>query len=74
MHVIEISTNDIGTDEIVIKIHASNASEAFLNEVKDFFRAKLRVSPHIVWVDKESLEKFVMNPLSRKPINFIDKR
>lgn len=74
MHVIEISTNAIGTDEIVIKIHASNRSEAFLNEVKDYFRAKLRVSPHIVWVDKESLEKIVMNPLSRKPINFIDKR
>ena len=74
LHQIEISHNEIGTDEIVIRIAATNTSEEFLNNVKDYFRAKLRVAPRIEWCDLETLQKSVFNPLSRKPITFIDKR
>ncbi len=73
-HIIEISTNNIGTDEIVIKIAVKNQSEAFLNEIKDHFRAKLRVTPKIEFTTKEILNKLIFNPMSRKPIHFFDKR
>ena len=73
-HIIEISTNEIGTDEIVIKIAVKEQSAAFLNEIKDHFRAKLRVTPRIVFTTKEILQPLIFNPMSRKPIHFFDKR
>ncbi|EKT4551321.1 phenylacetate--CoA ligase [Flavobacterium psychrophilum] len=73
-HIIEISTNDLGTDEILIKIAVKNKSEVFLQELKDHFRAKLRVTPKIEFTTKEILSPLVFNPMSRKPITFFDKR
>lgn len=73
-YLIQIFTNDLGTDEIVIQIAVTNPSEAFLNEVKDHFRAKLRVTPKIELVAKEVLEPIVFNPMNRKPTRFIDSR
>ena len=73
-HIIEISTNDLGTDEILIKIAVKTQSEAFLQELKDHFRAKLRVTPKIEFTTKEILNPLIFNPMSRKPITFFDKR
>lgn len=71
---IVIQSNEIGLDEIIIKISTDSDSENFVNEVRDHFRAKLRVSPKIEMVDFEVLSKVVFNPNSRKPITFIDLR
>ncbi|MBS7255148.1 phenylacetate--CoA ligase family protein [Flavobacterium branchiicola] len=73
-HIIEISTNDLGTDEIVIKIAVKNQTTEFLQEIKDHFRAKLRVTPKIEFASKETLNPLVFNPMSRKPIRFFDYR
>ncbi|KIO51150.1 phenylacetate--CoA ligase family protein [Flavobacterium hibernum] len=73
-HIIEISTNDLGTDEILIKIAVKNQSAEFLQEIKDHFRAKLRVTPKIEFASKETLNPLVFNPMSRKPIRFFDYR
>lgn len=69
-----IQSNDIGLDEIIIKISTDSTSENFVSEVRDHFRAKLRVSPKIEMVDFDILSKTVFNPSSRKPITFIDLR
>lgn len=74
LHVIEISTNDLGTDEIVIKLAVKEESEQFLREIKDHFRAKLRVTPKIEFTTKEVLAPIVFNPMSRKPVTFFDYR
>ena len=74
LYLIEVQTNDIGTDEIMISIATKLESEDFLDEIRDRFRAKLRVTPSIKCVPFETLHKIVFNPLSRKPIYFIDKR
>lgn len=74
LHLIEISTNDIGTDEILIRIHAKDTSDEFSSKLKDYFRAKLRVTPQIVFEEELTLQKIIFDPLSRKPITFIDKR
>nr|WP_315223881.1 AMP-binding protein [uncultured Flavobacterium sp.] len=73
-HIIEIFTNDLGTDEILIKIASKNQSQELLNEIKDHFRAKLRVTPKIEFAPKETLNPLVFNPMSRKPIRFFDYR
>ena len=71
---IVIKSNEIGLDEIIIKISTDNETENFVDEVRDHFRAKLRVSPKIEVLDFEVLSKNVFNSNSRKPINFIDLR
>jgi len=72
--IIEISHNDFGTDEILIKIATNNPSEAFLTEIKDHFRAKLRVLPRIEFHDKKELAILRFPKMSRKPVELIDKR
>ncbi|MFL9835164.1 phenylacetate--CoA ligase family protein [Chryseobacterium terrae] len=71
---IVIQSNEIGLDEIIIKLSTERQEESFEAEVRDHFRAKLRVSPKIEMIDFDVLSKNVFNPNSRKPITFIDLR
>lgn len=71
---IVIQSNEIGLDEIIIRISTDSDSDTFVNEVRDHFRAKLRVSPKIEIMDFGVLSKTVFHPNSRKPITFIDLR
>lgn len=73
-HIIEIYTNDLGTDEIVIKLAVKQESEEFLREIKEHFQAKLRVTPKIVFTSTAILNQLIFNPMSRKPIHFFDHR
>jgi phenylacetate-CoA ligase len=73
-YIIEISTNDIGTDEIIIKIAVKEQTDLFLQELKDHFRAKLRVTPKIEFSTSDELNPLIFNPMSRKPTRFFDKR
>lgn len=73
-HVIEISHNAIGTDEIVVYISSEDTSEEFLQQIKDHFRAKLRVAPRVEKRPSEELQRIIFNPMSRKPVTFVDKR
>ncbi|MEY8761522.1 phenylacetate--CoA ligase family protein [Chryseobacterium tongliaoense] len=71
---IVIQSNEIGLDEIIIRLSTDSESESFVNEVRDHFRAKLRVSPKIEVIDFDILSKTVYHPNSRKPITFVDLR
>ncbi|MFY9310694.1 MAG: AMP-binding protein [Bacteroidia bacterium] len=71
---VEIFTNDIGTDEILIKVGCETFSENLEKEIKDHFRAKLRVAPTVQFEKTEQLNKLVYPEMSRKPVKFIDKR
>lgn len=74
LHLIEISSNNIGTDEILVRIFATDTSEQFSTKLKDYFRARLRVTPQVIFEEELTLQKIIFDPLSRKPITFIDKR
>lgn len=71
---IVIQSNELGLDEIIIKVSTEEEHENFINEVRDHFRAKLRVSPKIEVIDFTVLSKTVFHPNSRKPITFVDLR
>lgn len=72
--VIEVFTNDIGTDEIVIKAASKDHSKAFQKRIKDHFRAKLRVAPQVQFMDMEAINTLRFPAMSRKPVLFFDHR
>lgn len=74
LHLIEILSNEIGTDEIVVRLFSTDTSDEFSGKLKDYFRARLRVTPQIVFEDELTLQKIIFDPLIRKPLTFIDKR
>jgi len=73
-YIIEIDSNDIGTDEITIKIHTHSESDKLIRKLKDHFRAKLRVAPQIKFVTNAEILEMKFPKNSRKPMLLIDKR
>ncbi len=73
-YIIEINTNEILTDEILIKIGTLFPSEELREEISNHFRAKIRVVPKIEFHKIETLEQQIYPSGSRKPIRFVDKR
>ncbi len=73
-YIVEVYTNDLGTDEILIRVGSNDKSEAFAKEIKDMFRSKVRVAPSISFESAEYIAKIQMPPMSRKAIKFIDLR
>jgi phenylacetate-CoA ligase len=73
-YIVEVFTNEIGTDEILITIGCDIIPENFEKDIKDHFRAKLRVAPQIKFEDVTIIQKIQMPELSRKPIVFFDLR
>jgi len=73
-YIVEAYTNDIGTDEILIKACCHSITEGLEKNIKDHFRAKLRVSPNIEFCSKEEVDKLKFPVSSRKPVIFHDKR
>jgi phenylacetate-CoA ligase len=71
---VEVFTNTIGTDEIVIHIGSRQVSEAFEKQIKDHFRARLRVAPRISFESVDDIEKTLHPEAGRKAARFIDKR
>lgn len=73
-YIVEVYTNKIGTDSIIVRIGSRNQSVAFLKEIKDIFRSKIRVAPQIVFEPIELIEKLKHPEMSRKVVKFIDLR
>ncbi len=72
--VIELSENELGTDDLFIKIGVKEPSEQLLKKIKDHFRAKLRVLPRIEFQNIDEINSLQFPKMSRKPVIFIDKR
>jgi len=92
-YLVEVSLNDSGNDEIVVKIglkdmrheikdknnnptsEISNLTISnLIKDLKDRFRAKIRVAPEIEICDASDLHKIIFPDTSRKPVKFVDKR
>ncbi|ATA85863.1 phenylacetate--CoA ligase family protein [Capnocytophaga gingivalis] len=73
-YIIEISSNEILTDEILIKIGTCEPSEALKEEIANHFRAKMRVVPKIEFYPVDTIEEQLYPKGSRKPVKFIDRR
>lgn len=73
-YIVEVSTNEIGTDDITIRMGCRNPSAGLEKRIKDHFRAKLRVAPSIVFDEVERIEQRAHPEDKRKAVRFIDHR
>jgi len=73
-YVVEVYTNQIGTDEILIRVGALDHTEGFEKTIKDHFRAKLRVAPSISFETVDYISSLQHPAMSRKPVKLIDRR
>lgn len=73
-YLVYVSTNELGTDDLLVKIGVENPSEEIEKEIKDKFRAKLRVAPEIVFDDIDTIRKIQSPEITRKPVKFFDLR
>ncbi len=73
-YIVEVFTNSLGTDQIQIRIGSENRSDAFVKQIKDIFRSKVRVAPDIKFESVELIASLQCPPMSRKVVKFFDLR
>ena len=74
-YVIEVSTNNAGTDDVKVKIGLREGyTDTVVKELKDSFRSRIRVAPEVEVMPVEEIQRINFPAKSRKPIKFIDLR
>ena len=76
-YLIQVSTNDAGTDDVLVKIALRDAEQSGIQEIKqlkDSFRSRLRVAPRVEVLPADELQRIIYPAKSRKPVKFIDLR
>ncbi len=73
-YIVETRTNELGTDDVIVKIGTKYQNEEIIKDLKDRFRAKLRVTPEIIFEDSELIKQISLPETKRKPIKFFDFR
>jgi len=73
-YVVEVFRNEIGTDEIVMKIGTSKSQSDIEQKLKDRIRTKLRVLPKLKFEPVEVITQLQSSPTNSKKVKFIDKR
>lgn len=73
-YIIEVCTNELGTDEILVKVGCNEVKNDYAKKIKDHFRAKMRVAPEIEFFSPPEITKMQFKNEGRKPLIFIDKR
>jgi phenylacetate-CoA ligase len=72
--VVDVYTNEIGMDEVLLHLVPADDSKACDNRIRGYIQARLRVSPHIVYITAEEIQKMQFVEASRKVVKFIDRR
>lgn len=73
-YIVEVSSNEIGTDHVLVHVGATSRSRELIKDLQDRFRAKLRVAPDIQFKEIDEIKRIQFPEEKRKPIKFIDKR
>lgn len=73
-YLVYVSTNEIRTDQLTVKVGTRHQSEEIEKEIKDRFRARLRVAPEVIFESIETIQKIQTPEIKRKPIKFFDER
>ncbi|RWY49402.1 phenylacetate--CoA ligase family protein [Mucilaginibacter gilvus] len=72
--VVEVYSNELGMDEVLLHIVPLNTTKACDNGIKAYLQARLRVSPHVEYMTYEQLKKMQDQETGRKITKFFDKR
>ena len=73
-YLVEVYTNELGTDAIRVCLASSRTDDKFIKVIKDRFRARLRVAPDIVFCEAAEIKRRKFPEMSRKPVVFFDLR
>ncbi len=74
-YIVEATSDENGNDAITVRVGGCQKEhETATKELKDRFRARLRVAPDIAFDDPADIRQALMPEMSRKPFKFIDKR
>ena len=73
-YIAEVYSNELGTDEVLLHVLASKYTEEADHKIRAYLQAKLRVTPHIKYINEEDIKRLQFPETSRKPIRFIDRR
>jgi phenylacetate-CoA ligase len=72
--VVEVYSNEVGLDEILLHLVPAARTEECDHRIRAYLQARLRVSPHIVYIDAAAMQKMQFPEASRKAIKFLDRR
>lgn len=74
-YVMRVSTGISGTDVVTVETGLKFTPEFdVIKDLKDRFRARIRVAPDIVILPCEEIRKINFPQMSRKPVKFVDER
>lgn len=73
-YVIEVDTNEVGLDEVLLYLLPAAKTIESDHKIRAYLQAKLRVSPSIKYITAEEIQKMQFPGTNRKAIKFIDKR
>ncbi|MEO5591689.1 MAG: AMP-binding protein [Chitinophagaceae bacterium] len=73
-YVAEVYSNDIGMDEVLLHLLPAHNNEETDRRIRAYLQARLRVSPHVTYINAADMQKLQFPEGGRKPIKFIDKR
>ncbi|MGX5819583.1 phenylacetate--CoA ligase family protein [Chitinophaga lutea] len=72
--IVEVFSNEIGTDEILLHVAPGEESEETDRKIKSYLQAKLRVIPQVRYAGIQEILKMQFPEGSRKPVKFVDNR
>lgn len=73
-YVVEVYSNEIGMDEVLLHLLPLDDTKACDNRIRAYLQARLRVSPHVNYIGVEALQKMQFPESVRKAVKFIDRR
>lgn len=75
-YVVMVRNSESGTDEVIVRVGVKGLmdNESVIKDLKDRFRARLRVTPIIEILPVDVVNRINFPAKSRKPIKFVDER
>lgn len=74
-YVVELTDTDFGTDDLTVMVHTQlPPTETLEKDLKDRFRAHIRIAPKVQFHTQETIHKLQGLGVNRKITKFIDKR
>jgi phenylacetate-CoA ligase len=72
--VVEVYSNELGLDEILLHLVPTSRSEETDHRIRAYLQARLRVSPHITYQEPAGLQAMQFPEAGRKALKFLDRR
>lgn len=73
-YVVELQTNELGTDEVFLHVLVERQDERVERKIKDLLRSRLRVIPELLYVTAADLQRMQFPDGGRKALKLLDRR